>query len=96
MVDLFDRCIDAHDEAQEWPFHGVQAGAMAAVFRLIAAEILEHHHRASAREVAQMLLDAAKQEADAEPDDDSDDTSRPTALDAHPSLTAQERNPTLR
>lgn len=29
------------------------------IMRVIAAEILEHHHRASAREIASLLLDAA-------------------------------------
>jgi hypothetical protein len=31
----------------------------AAVMRIIAAEILDHHHRASARDIAKLLLDAA-------------------------------------
>ena len=30
----------------------------AAIMRIIAREILEHHHQASAREIAHLLLDA--------------------------------------
>ena len=32
------------------------------IMRIIAAQILEHHRRASAREIASLLLDAARVE----------------------------------
>lgn len=88
MSDLLDRCIDAW-----WPEDEDRDG-FAAVLRLIAAEILEHHHRASAREVAQMLLEAATTAPP--PEDEDDDDEPPLSWADHPSLTVEQRNPTLR
>lgn len=81
MTDLFDSCWDAYETADDH-----EAG-MRAMLRAVADEILEHHHRASAREVAQLLIEAATPEPQEDEPDDWDD---------HPSLTAQERNPNLR
>ena len=94
MAELFDRCIDAHDEAQVWPYYDTQSQAIAAVLRTIAAEILEHHHRASAREIAQLLLMAADN-GPTEPDEPKDEEP-PETWASHPSLTVEQRNPTLR
>lgn len=77
---LLERCADAAD---------VDLLDVAAVLRAVADEILEHHHRGTAREVAQLLLEAAGTVEEPEPDDPKD-------WDDHPSLTAQERNPNLR
>lgn len=87
MADLLDRCIDLNDAAYD------MADGMANVFRTIAAEILEHHHRASAREIAQILLIAADNGSTA-PDEPEDE--EPEAWATHPSLTPAERNPSLR
>lgn len=58
MSDLLYRCCDAYDYALPDSDLGEERG-IAAVLRFIAAEILEHHHRASARDVAQLLIRAA-------------------------------------
>lgn len=80
--DLRFLCADAYDDADDH-----EAG-IAAVLRTVAAEILELHHRAGAREIAQLLLEAADQDPDPAPDDDEP----PETWDTHPSLTPAERN----
>lgn len=88
MSDLFDRCNAAYDATYS------HEDGMAAVLRAIAAEVLEHHHRASAREIAQLLLMAADN-GPTEPDEPEDEEP-PETWASHPSLTAEQRNPTLR
>jgi hypothetical protein len=87
MADLFDRCDAAYDATYS------HEDGLAAVLRTIAAEILEHNHRGSAREIAQMLLMAADN-GPTEPEEQDEEP--PETWPSHPSLTVQQRNPTLR
>lgn len=87
MVELFDRCQAAYDVAYS------HEDGLAAVLRTIAAEILEHNHRCSAREIAQMLLMAADNGSST---DEPEDEEPAETWATHPSLTPAERNPSLR
>jgi hypothetical protein len=91
---LLGRCVAAHDEALELcgPFDDWQEPCVAAVLQHLAAEITVLHQaepRLSLHEFARLLVREAAS-VEPEPIEPPDDWNN------HPSLTAEERNPTLR
>lgn len=53
---LLEECAAIHAAQVE---HPEDCASMRAVFRRLASEILAHHHRASARDIARILLEDA-------------------------------------
>jgi len=80
---ILHRCIEAYEQGCRLDWDDDDEAPMRRTLRTLADYIRQNHYRSTGREIA-ILLDTAGVDPPTEPNE------------PHPSLTAQERNPSLR